>query len=82
MFKKGSSANYQIDINSGSVTKNIFLFSLPLMGQGILQLLFNATDLIVVSKFSGPNSMGAVGSTAALINLIINLFRLFSKKCG
>lgn len=66
--------NYQIDINQGSTLKNILLFSLPLMGQGILQLLFNAADLIVVSKFDGPDSMGAVGATSSLINLIINLF--------
>ena len=75
-FKMRKAKNYQIDINSGSTVKNILLFSLPLMGQGILQLLFNATDLIVVSKFSssGSDSMGAVGATSSLINLIVNLF--------
>ena len=55
--------------------KKIVLFCLPLMFTGILQLLYNAADLIVVGQFSDePDALGAVGSTSALINLIINLF--------
>lgn len=50
------------------------LFSLPLMASGVLQLLFNAADVIVVGRFAGDNSMGAVGSTSSLINLFTNLF--------
>lgn len=49
-------------------------FSLPLMLSGILQLMFNAVDIIVVGRFSGSESLAAVGSTTALINLFTNLF--------
>lgn len=63
-----------MDMCSGSVLKKLLLFSLPLMASGVLQLLFNAADIIVVGKFAGDNSMGAVGSTSSLINLFTNLF--------
>ena len=65
---------YQIDMCSGSVLKKMLLFSLPLMASGLLQLLFNAADIIVVGRFAGDNSMGAVGSTSSLINLFTNIF--------
>lgn len=65
---------YQIDMCSGSVLKKMLLFSLPLMASGLLQLLFNAADIIVVGRFAGDNSMGAVGSTSSLINLFTNVF--------
>ena len=68
------SKQYQIDMCSGSVLKKMLLFSLPLMASGLLQLLFNAADIIVVGRFAGDNSMGAVGSTSSLINLFTNLF--------
>lgn len=55
--------------------KQTLLFSLPLIATGILQLLFNAADLVVVGQFSGPESIAAVGNTGALINLIISLFQ-------
>ncbi len=68
------SKQYQMDMCSGSVLKKLLMFSLPLMASGVLQLLFNAADVIVVGKFAGDNSMGAVGSTSSLINLFTNLF--------
>ena len=49
-------------------------FSLPLMLSGILQLMFNAVDIIVVGNFTGSQALAAVGSTTSLINLFINLF--------
>lgn len=49
-------------------------FSLPLMLSGILQLMFNAVDIIVVGRFSGSQALAAVGSTSALINVFTNLF--------
>ncbi|MGN0631462.1 MAG: MATE family efflux transporter, partial [Ruminococcus sp.] len=52
----------------------MLLFTLPLMLSSILQLLFNAADVVVVGKFAGDNSLAAVGSTTALINLLTNLF--------
>ena len=66
--------SYQMDMCSGSVLKKLLVFSLPLMASGVLQLLFNAADVIIVGNFAGDNSMGAVGCTTALINLITNLF--------
>lgn len=68
------SKKFQMDMLNGSVLKKMLLFSLPLMASGVLQLLFNAADVIVVGRFAGDNSMGAVGSTSSLINLFTNLF--------
>lgn len=65
---------YEIDMTSGPILKKMVRFAFPLMCSGILQLLFNAADVIVVGKFAGDNSMAAVGSNAALINLLTNLF--------
>lgn len=63
-----------VDMLSGSLMKNLIIFSLPLVLSGILQLLFNATDIIVIGKYAGKESLAAVGSTGALINLLINVF--------
>jgi len=59
---------------SGPVLKRLLMFTLPLMASGLLQLLFNAADIIVVGKFAGDNSLAAVGSNSSLINLLTNLF--------
>ncbi len=56
----------------------IIMFSLPLIATGILQLLYNAADIIVVGQFSGHTAMAAVGSTGSLVNLVTNLFIGFS----
>lgn len=65
---------YEIDMCHGPLLGKILVFYIPLMFSGILQLLFNAADIIVVGQFAGNESLAAVGSTGALINLIINLF--------
>ena len=59
---------------NGPIFKKMLLFALPLMCSGILQLLFNAADIIVVGKFAGDNALAAVGSNTALISLLTNLF--------
>ena len=59
---------------NGTIMDKLISFSLPLMLSGILQLMFNAVDIIVVGRFSGSESLAAVGSTTALINLFTNLF--------
>lgn len=59
---------------SGPVLKKLLIFAIPLMFSGILQLLFNAADIVVVGRFAGDNSLAAVGSNTALINLLTNLF--------
>ena len=66
--------HYRIDMTEGKLLPKILLFSLPLIASGVLQLLFNAADIIVVGKFEGHESLAAVSSTGALINLIVNIF--------
>lgn len=65
---------YEIDMCSGPLFGKIMMFSIPLMLSGILQLLFNAADMIVVGRWVGSNALAAVGSTGALINLLVNVF--------
>ena len=59
---------------NGSILDKLVSFSIPLMLSGILQLLFNAVDIIVVGQFTGNEALAAVGSTTALINVFVNLF--------
>ena len=59
---------------SGNIVGKMLLFALPLMLSSILQLLFNAADVIVVGRFAGDNSLAAVGSTTSLVNLLTNVF--------
>ena len=65
---------YEIDMCNGTIMDKLISFSLPLMLSGILQLMFNAVDIIVVGRFSGSQALAAVGSTTALINVFTNLF--------
>ena len=66
--------SYEIDMCHGPLAGKILRFSLPLMLSSMLQLIFNAADVIVVGRFSGSEALAAVGSTGPLINLMINLF--------
>ena len=66
--------SHSIDMCSGSLADKILLFALPLMASSLLQLLFNAADVIVVGRFAGKEALAAVGSNTSLINLLINLF--------
>lgn len=68
------SNKYEIDMCNGSIMDKLVSFALPLMLSGILQLMFNAVDIIVVGRFSGSEALAAVGSTTALINVFTNLF--------
>ena len=65
---------YEIDMCHGSIMDKLISFALPLMLSSILQLMFNAVDVIVVGRFSGSQALAAVGSTTALINTFTNLF--------
>ncbi len=67
-------SNYSMDMCSGSISKKMIRFAIPLMLSGILQLLFNAADIIVVGRFAGDASLAAVGSTTSIINLLTTLF--------
>lgn len=70
----GQKRRYEIDMCNGPLLGKILLFSLPLMLSGILQLLFNAADMIVVGRWVGSDALAAVGSTGSLINLLVNIF--------
>ena len=68
-----ASSAKRIDIVNGPMIPNIIRFSLPLIATGMLQLLYNAADNIVVGQFDGQTALAAVGSTGSLINLIVNI---------
>lgn len=75
VIKKNKKSKYNIDMCSGNLFWKIIVFSIPLALMGMLQLLFNAADLIVVSQFGDEeNAIGAIGSTSTLINLSVTLF--------
>lgn len=69
---------YEMDMCNGPLFGKLLIFALPLMLSGILQLLFNAADIVVVGRFAGSHALAAVGSTGALINLFVNVFIGFS----
>ena len=62
---------YEIDMCNGSIMDKLISFALPLMLSGMLQLMFNAVDIVVVGRFSGSQSLAAVGATTALIYKLI-----------
>lgn len=65
---------YEIDMCNGTIMDKLISFALPLMLSGMLQLMFNAVDIIVVGRFTGSQALAAVGSTTALISTFTNLF--------
>lgn len=74
MSAKTKAKTYTMDLCEGSILKKLLLFSLPLMASSILQLFFNAADVIVVGRFAGDHSLAAVGSNGSIINLLTNVF--------
>lgn len=73
-MRKERSKKFEIDMCNGPVLKKMLLFALPLMCSSVLQLLFNAVDIIVVGKYVGDNALAAVGATSSLIHLFVNFF--------
>ena len=69
-----SNKSYEMNMCEGPLFSKIVVYSVPLILSGILQLLFNAADTIVVGRFAGSEALAAVGSTASLINLLTNVF--------
>lgn len=63
-----------VDMCNGPILKNVMLYALPLILTGLLQLLYNAADIIVVARYAGGTALAAVGSNGPLINLIVNIF--------
>lgn len=76
--KKVKKEKKEIDMINGPLMGKIIIFCIPLILSSVLQLLFNAADVVVVGQFAGKQSLAAVGSTGSLINLITNLFIGFS----
>lgn len=76
MFNRSRSraARYEMDMTTGPLLPKVLLFSGPLILTGILQLLYNAADVVVVGRFVGHQALAAVGSTGSLINLLVNVF--------
>ncbi len=71
-----------LDMTTGPFFKKILIFAFPLMLTGVLQLIYNAADVMVIGRFAGSTSLAAVGSTSSLVNLIINLFIGLSTGAG
>jgi len=74
MELRKKTGTYEMDMCNGPLMIKIIVFAIPLILSGLLQLLFNAADIIVVGRFAGSESLAAVGSTSALINLLVNVF--------
>ncbi len=74
MSTSGSSRSYKIDMCSGPIVSRLLFFAVPLVLSSVLQLLFNAADVVVVGKYAGDNSLAAVGSVGPLINLMVSAF--------
>lgn len=70
--------SYEMNMTEGSIGKKLLIYSVPLMLTGILQLLYNAFDIIVLGQFSSTKAMAAVTSTSALVSLFVNFFLGFS----
>ena len=65
---------YEINMTEGAILPKMLMFALPLMASSMLQLLFNAADVVVVGQFAGERALAAVGSNGALVNLLANFF--------
>lgn len=71
---KPARKSYEMDMCRGPLVGKLLVFTIPVMLSGILQLLFNAADIVVVGRFAGSQALAAVGSNGSLINLIVNVF--------
>ena len=73
-MKEKSTQIKKVNMTDGPIVSSIIRYTLPLIFSGVLQLLFNAADLIVVGRFCNDLCVGAVGSTSSIINLLTNVF--------
>lgn len=69
-----NAARYEMDMTSGPIMGNMIRFAIPLMFSSVLQLLYNAADMVVVGRFAGSTALAAVGATGAVTSLLVNLF--------
>ena len=75
-------SKYSLDMTNGPFLKKILRFSLPLVLTGLLQMIYNTADIIVVGRFAGGTALAAVGATSSLVNLILNVFLGMSMGSG
>lgn len=68
------SMRHSMDLTSGSVTKKLILFAIPILLSNMLQQLYNAADMVVVGQFASPTALGAVGSTTSINTLLLSMF--------
>ena len=73
---------FEINMTEGSIPKKMSTFILPIMVTNVLQILFNATDMMVVGRFAGAMELAAVGACSSLINLLVILFTGISSACN
>ena len=73
-LRRCGKVRHEIDMTEGPILPKILAFSGPLILTGILQLLYNAADVIVVGNYAGHEALAAVSSTGSLINLLVNVF--------
>ncbi|MBQ6899531.1 MAG: MATE family efflux transporter [Firmicutes bacterium] len=71
---KERKVKHEIIMTEGPILSKMLMFAFPLMASSMLQILFNAADIVVVGRFAGDNSLAAVGSTTSLVNLMVTLF--------
>ena len=69
-----AAARYEMDMTTGPILPNMIRFAIPLMLSSLLQLLYNAADMVVVGRFAGSTSLAAVGATGSITSLLVNLF--------
>ncbi len=72
--KQRKTKSYEMDMCNGPIMGKLLIFAVPVMLSGVLQLLFNAADIVVVGQYAGSDSLAAVGSTGSLVNLLTNIF--------
>ena len=70
----GRTKSKEIDMLNGPLYKKMLFFMVPIILSSMLQLLFNAADVIVVGRFAGGDSLAAVGATSATVALVVNFF--------
>ena len=71
---RSAKKTYEIDMLHGAILPKLLRFAVPLTLSTMLQLLFNAADVVVVGRWAGDNSLAAVGSNTSLIALLTNMF--------
>ena len=70
---KDKTKKYEMDMTSGPIMRKMLRFAVPVIFSGLLQLLFNAADIIVVGRFAGDEALAAVGASSAPLNLVVTL---------